>query len=334
MIASMVLLALYNDLSQHRILFDRGLARFGIDPGVLDDVHGHIRLRSYVQIFEWLAEALGDPWLGLRVASRAGPHALGALGYLFLCSRSLEAAFWSASRYLAANQTASSLDVRVGDGFARVRYRVIDESIAPRRQDSEYSAAITWRYMRILCNDRCRLNQVRFEHDPPAGETSIYRRVFNAPVLFGQSSNELIVPLDDYRRLHPGLDPHLLPILEDHVANTLPRSGSPETFARTVEESISGQSTECVVTASQVAQHLGIAPVTLHRRLRREGRRFKAIVEARSKVVAERLLTDSDVPIAAISQRLGFANPETFTRACHRWFGKGPREYRKLQKPP
>ena len=163
-IASLILLSLYNDLGEHRAVFDEGLRRFGIDVRALHDPQGLLRLRSYVGILEWLAETLEDPWLGLRLGSRAGTHALGALGYLFLCSRSLETAFRGASRYLEANQTASTLNLIVHDDLVRIRYRITEDSIAPRRQDSEYSAAITWRYMKLLCKSRCRLVQVRFEH--------------------------------------------------------------------------------------------------------------------------------------------------------------------------
>src|SRR5512145_2341767 len=140
-ITSLVLQSLHNDLGAHRDVLDRGLARFGITARELEDIHGQVSLRSFVRLFEWLAVELRDPWLGLRLSQRAGPHALGALGYLFLCSRSLETA----------------LQLAIAGGLARIRYEINDDTIAPRRQDSEYSTGITWRYMRLLTRSQCRL---------------------------------------------------------------------------------------------------------------------------------------------------------------------------------
>lgn len=328
-ISSMVLLSLYNDLSAHRDTFDRGLYTFGIESSDLQDFHGHISLRGFVQIFEWLARELDDPWLGLRLSHRAGPHALGALGYLFLCAKNLETAFQSVSRYLEANQTSSRLEIRYLDDLVQIRYRINDDTIAPRRQDSEYSTGITWRYMKLLSKNQCALTQVSFEHERPAGQTSIYRHLFDAPVLFGQHSNELTLPLADFRQWHEGLDPHLFPILEDHIANTLVQSSTSMTFTESVTRLLTERVLQQGARADLVADMLKISTVTLHRRLRCEGTRFKELVETRSKSIAERLLRHSNIPVGTISSRLGFSDPASFSRAFRRWFATSPREFRK-----
>ena len=334
-IASLVLQSLYSDLSAYRDVFDRGLARFGITVGNLQDIHGQVSLRSFVRLFEWLAVELHDPWLGLRLSQRAGPHALGALGYLFLCSRSLETAFQLASRYLRANQTASTLQIAIAGRLVRIRYEIDDDTIAPRRQDSEYSTGITWRYMQLLTRNQCHLTQVNFDHERPRGQTSIYGRIFDAPVIFGQGSNEIVLPVEDYRRSHEGLDPHLFPILEDHIANTLAQSELPRTFAESVDQLITEDVLGRGASAALIAGKLKVSTVTLHRRLRSEGSRFKDRVESRRKLVAERLLYHGKLPIATISRRLGFSESATFTRACRRWFGMTPRDLRSsLQRTP
>jgi AraC-like DNA-binding protein len=327
-ITSLVLQSLYNDLGTHRDVLDRGLARFGITAGELEDIHGQVSLRSFVRLFEWLAVELRDPWLGLRLSQRAGPHALGALGYLFLCSRSLETAFQLASRYLRANQTASTLQIAIAGGLARIRYEINDDTIAPRRQDSEYSTGITWRYMRLLTRNQCRLTQVSFEHERPRRPSSIYSRIFGAPVLFGQGSNEIVLPIQDYQRCHEGLDPHLFPILKDHIAHTLAQSESPRTFTESVDALITEAALGTGATAVQIAGKLQISAVTLHRRLRSEGCRFKDRVDARRMLMAQRLLNHGNLPIATISRRLGFSDSATFTRACRRWFDTTPRALR------
>jgi len=327
-ISSMVLLSLYNDLSAHREVFDRGLRTFGIGLDELQDFHGHISLRGFVQIFEWLSSALDDPWLGLRVSQRAGPDALGAVGYLFLSSGKLETAIHSLSRYLDAIQSSSRIEIRYVEDLVQVRYRIINDTIAPRRQDSEYSIGLTWRYMKLLSKNQCQLMQVSFEHEQPPGITTLPRRIFNAPVLFGSDSNELTLRLEDFRQWHEGLDPHLFPILEDHISNTLHQQEIASTFAESVSQLITEQVLGRGARAGMISDMLKISTVTLHRRLREEGFRFKEIVDSRSKALAERLLRHSNLPIATVSQRLGYSDPATFSRAFRRWFDTTPRDFR------
>jgi AraC-like DNA-binding protein len=320
------------------IYFDQGglilrkmqaLARFGISLRELQDFHGYISLRDFVGIFEWLARNLRDPSLGLKVAQRSGPDALGAVGYLFLSSGTLETALQSLIRYLEAIQSSSAMELHYFDKFAEVRYGIVDNTIVPRRQDSEYSIGLIWRYMKLLSKNKCRLTQVSFEHGLRPGHHSVYRRVFNAPVLFNQDANVLTLPLAEIREWREGLDPHLIPILEDHIATTLSQSSGPETFAETVTVRLTDSMLGQGARAELVAEELGISTATLHRKLRLEGFRFKELVELRCKEVAKRHLRHSNIPIGTISPRLGFSDPATFSRACRRWFGKTPSDLRK-----
>lgn len=328
-ISSHVLMSLYNDLSEHRALFDRGLDEFDISMAALQDFHGNVSLRHYVGLFEWLARELNQPSLGLQVSQRNGPDALGAVGYLFLCSGNLETALHSLERHLDAIQSSSRMEIRQIDGHVQIRYRIIDDSIAPRRQDSEYSIGLTWRHMKLLSKNQCRLVQVGFEHQRSYRNDLIYSRVFNAPVLFEREANELTIPLEDFQRWHEGLDPHLFPILEEHIATTRAQAQAPGTFTESVNELLTERILQQGARAELVARLLRVSPVTLHRRLRAEGSRFKKIVETRSKAVAERMLKHSNIPIATVSRRLGFSDPAAFSRAFRRWHGQAPREFRR-----
>ena len=327
-ISSSVLLSLYNELAEHRDAMNRGLSHFGIGMAELQDFHGHISLRDFVALFEWLANALNDRWLGLRLALRSGPDALGAVGYLFMSSGTVENAVTSLSRYLDAIQSSSRISISYLGDLVQVRYGIIDDTIAPRRQDSEYSIALTWRYMRLLSKGQCRAVQVSFEHGQNAADAEYPRRAFGAPVLFGAEANELTLTNADFHRWHEGLDPHLFPILEDHINLTLSRRESPSTFAEVVTQRLSEHVLASGARAKLVAEMLGIATVTLHRRLASEGIRFKELVDAQARSVATRLLRYGNLPIATIASRVGFSDPAAFTRAFRRWYDMTPRDYR------
>ncbi|MBT8077961.1 MAG: AraC family transcriptional regulator [Gammaproteobacteria bacterium] len=328
-ISTTVLLSIYNDLGEHRDLVRQGLATNGIRMHELQDFRRFISLRRFVRMFEWLAAELDDPALGLRLAQRSGPDALGAVGYLFLSSGDLETKLQSLQRYLEAIQSSSTTDISYVGDYLQVSYRIVDDSITPRAQDSEYSIGLIWRYMRLLSKNQCSLTQVTFEHAQPAAAGSIHRRVFGAPVLFDQGANELTLPLAEARRWYEGLDPHLIPILEDHISSTMRNAGTPLAFHETVTQALTDGVLRQGARAELVASTLGVSTATLFRRLRVEKRQFKDLVTQRCKDIAARLLRDSSVTVGELSARLGYAEPAAFCRAFRRWFGTTPREFRR-----
>ena len=186
-----------------------------------------------------------------------------------------------------------------------------------------------WRYMKLLSKNQCRLIQVSFEHEAPDGRQSYPRRVFDAPVLFGADANEITLTPEEFQCWYEGLDPHLFPILEDHIAQSLGENDPPATFSEVVAQMLTEQMLAEGARAAQIADKLKISPVTLHRRLRKEGVRFKEIVDSKSKSLAKRLLRHGSLPIASISGKVGFSDAATFSRAFRRWCGKTPREYRR-----
>jgi len=230
--------------------------------------------------------------------------------------------------YLGAVQDSSTHEMRYLDDFLQISYRIEDDAIAPRRQDSEYSIGVIWHYICLLSANRCRLAQVSFEHGRRGDTGGTYRRIFGAPVLFHQDRNALTLPLEAIRESSKGLDPQLIPILENHITNIINRSRQPGTFAETVKQILTEPVLQQGARARLIADMLKISTVTLHRRLRAEDVRFRQLVDMRSKDVANRLLSHSNTPIATISYRLGFSDPAAFSRAFRRWFDRTPRDFR------
>ena len=46
------------------------------------------------------------------------------------------------------------------------------------------------------------------------------------------------------------------------------------------------------------------------------------------KIIARRMLVESDISITQIAFALGYSDSSVFTRACHKWFEMAPRDMR------
>jgi AraC-like DNA-binding protein len=77
-----------------------------------------------------------------------------------------------------------------------------------------------------------------------------------------------------------------------------------------------------------VARLLRVSRRTLTRRLRQGGTTFRGVLEARQQRQAEALLRDPQLDVAEVAYSLGYGDPANFGRACRRWFGMSPGQYR------
>jgi AraC-like DNA-binding protein len=70
-----------------------------------------------------------------------------------------------------------------------------------------------------------------------------------------------------------------------------------------------------------VARAITVHPRTLQRSLLHEGLVFAEILDCVRRERAHALLTGTDLPLAEISARLGFAEPAVLSRCARRWWG-------------
>ncbi|HEY2034471.1 MAG TPA: AraC family transcriptional regulator ligand-binding domain-containing protein [Rhizomicrobium sp.] len=73
--------------------------------------------------------------------------------------------------------------------------------------------------------------------------------------------------------------------------------------------------------ADDVARALGVSRRTLARRLRDAGTQFRDLLDGELKSRAAKLLHHAKLSRDEISERLGYRDPTSFSRACRRWFG-------------
>jgi AraC-like DNA-binding protein len=112
-----------------------------------------------------------------------------------------------------------------------------------------------------------------------------------------------------------------------------------QSFATSVQRAITGMLGGEALTAERVAAASGMTLRTFQRRLAEEATTFSDAVEAARRAEALVLLTGSDMPLAEIAGRLGYANASALTRAVRRWTGAPPRALRSdiaagLRAPP
>lgn len=83
-----------------------------------------------------------------------------------------------------------------------------------------------------------------------------------------------------------------------------------------------------VASERDIAAQLNISPRTLRRRLDRDGKAFRTLLDEAKNTQACELIHNA-VPFAAIAEKLGYADERSFRRAFIRWNTLSPSQYRK-----
>ena len=300
----------------------------------LEDPYAEFDLGRYVAVFEDAAALANDPFFGLRLGREIEIERFGPLGVVILAADTLGNAMRAWARYSGAWQSGTVTEAVPKENVWECTYRISDESIRPRRQDSEFTLALVSRLFCAAVGREWALRGVQFEHAAPGGldRSTVrrqYQRAFRCPVSFCAGSNRILVDRRDLGRptlgAYRALGPHV-----EHLLQTLQGVARlPQSVGERATWVIRRRLGERPVTASPVASDLGLSTRTLQRRLEAEGTSIRHLVRACRRHRAEVLLADPARQVTTVAHSLGYADTAALSRAFKTWTGFAPRIYRR-----
>lgn len=174
--------------------------------------------------------------------------------------------------------------------------------------------------------------EAHFRHTPQ-GDEEAYQHFFGITTRFNCADDQFIMsrhalklPLMTHNQTNHKLITH---ILEQQLQV---QSGQKNTTLRVRQLLRMALSEDAVTDAGEIAAQLSISTRTLTRRLGAEDTNLNRLVEEIRLEQAQLLLTDSDLPIAAIAKKVGFSSVSTFSRAFKRMVGYPPSTLRNQSK--
>ena len=305
---------------------DRIFGISGIDPEQLASPTLSLGLVNYCRVMEEAARHSGFDNFGLHYGRQFKPQSLGLIGYIGLCSGTLEQGLHNVVNAFPWHQhdTLTRL-VDKGDCW-RLDYQVRHGAILCRRQDAELTLGMFLNLIRHVAGKSWAPREVHFEHPRPA-QWHDHGKVFDAPVWFDQPFNSLVIPKRDLLRAMPESDPMLLIVMQDAIR----RLNSAATRQNLVEQARSQVHLSLMQgepALEEVADKMGLSSWSLQRRLREEGMSFSALVDKVRCEMATHYLQQKQLSISEMALLLGYSEVSAFSRAFRRWFGISPRQWR------
>ena len=266
-----------------------------------------------------------DPALGLRLGQRLNLGAHAVLGQAFLTCRDLAEVVELLGRYYHVLASDLELAFEEDDG----RFTIIASPAStylPQHFGLEcIAAAMRNTIAGLLGGDDLPL-RFEFPYAAPA-HLAVYREVLGDDLHFERPRASWSFPDGYLSTPLPSSNPALRKLYEaecDRLLSDLQGASDLASQSRRLLRKLEGQYPQM----PQLAGMLNVAPRTYRRRLADLGTSYQALLDQVRSEHADRLLKETQLPIASIAYRLGFNDPSNFRRAYRSWTGRSPRDTR------
>ena len=219
--------------------------------------------------------------------------------------------------------------IKVENTRAYLTWEMGHPALSPERHLSESVLVLFVLMLRLLTEGQFRLREVRFSHPWPEN-TAEHKRIFQAPLMFGQKSNEIVISKSCLNNPILLANHKIMEGLEELVQKALRRAYALNSWREKVAQILfKAILQEKKTDIDTIAKNLALTTRNLQLKLKKEGASFRNLLDEVRKKIAVGYLKDEDASICEIALLLGFAEQSAFHHAFKRWTGKTPGEYRR-----
>lgn len=309
------------------------LAACGLAAGALDADEHWLSFDAAARLLRLAAEATGCADLGLRLAERSDPAALGVVARNMQLAPTVGAALQVLRRdFHLHDRGAVPYLTDLGDGCVALGYALSRHDTEAVAVTYDLAIGIGLKLLKALCGRGFVARQVSFAHRAPK-DARPHRRFFGAPVLFDATHTQIEFDAAWLERALPGSEAAARAALQ-HAARgfdaDVPRSLGER--ARSVAQTLlmSGSLSE-----PRIAAELGLHSRSLRRRLAAQGLNAQALIDEVRDQLARQLLAETRLPLADIALALQYTDVASFARAFRRRIGVPPGRWRARRiRPP
>ncbi len=298
----------------------------GVDMKLLDNPNARFHADKVTELWDLAVAWSGNPALGLdrELASR---HVdFDVVGYAMLSSPDLRTGLENFARYLALISDAATFELQLETGGAWLVLGHVGNTLRIPRQRQEYGLLALLMLCRWLTRRDIRPLAAEFIFPDPV-DARPYRTAFECPLRFDAVATRLLVRPADLAAPIPSRNPSMYALHERVMEQRLASLGNARTSYRVTEE-ITRRLHRGEPRREDIAVSLGLTDRTLQRRLRAEQTSFQVLLEDARRELARKYLADEHCSVGQVADLLGFVDQSNLFRACKRWFGVPPGQYR------
>jgi AraC-like DNA-binding protein len=299
----------------------------GLTPKTLEDPEARITFDCVETIWKEVALKTRDHNFGLHLGESIQRYPGGdiVLSVMANCSTVGDALDkFCCYHKIMSDAIQPKLDVK--DKLACLSWETSNPRLRPSRHISEALLGIFMTILKGLSENSIRPVEVHFRHAAPQ-DISEHRRIFQAPLLFDQQKDELVIEKDKLERPVFLANPQLLDTLERYALELIHKIYLPDSFADKVIRLLGKRMQGEKPSIESIASDLAVSVRSLQKKLSREGTTFQQLLDYSRKEMAIQYLKNPQMTLCDIAFMLGFSEQSAFNHAFKRWTGKTPKEY-------
>ncbi|VVO15881.1 AraC family transcriptional regulator [Pseudomonas fluorescens] len=322
-------------LSAQGLDVDRLCQESGLDRQ-LAAIPGSFCERSTIyRLLDLAAQASGDPNIGLRSAEHFHPGMFQIVGYTMMSSSNLKNAF----------ERLTHFSPLIGTGFTMLvvqeqqhyRLATFDHhqrgSIKPRQYTDASLAALLGVYRWLSGSKSLRPLSVEFSYPQPK-DIHEHQQLFGCELRFGAAYDSILFDGEELLRPLRMANEALAKLHESYANGQLDLLNDSTVVCRIralIAERLSQAQPQGQCNMESIAAALSISKRTLQRALEKAGTQFTNILNHMRQQLADFYLRHSHFNMQHVTYLLGFHDHSSFHKACLRWFGMTPGQYRACQ---
>lgn len=298
----------------------------GLDIAALDDPQARYPVEGTTRLWRLVRRATGDSAIGLRVADNIDNTTFNVLGYALLASPTLLACFQRIERYFRIVTNAADVAVERDGAHHRLVVHMLPGRLQPADEAEDALLCVLVGVTRHIYGAAFPIECIEMRRPEPE-DTSTFKRVFAAPLRFGQAATTVTVATSILEKPLPSGNAELARYSDTIMAEFVARLDRDDIVHR-VHAAIIAQLPYQEPDANDVARRLGLSRRSMQRRLAAADTAWSSVLDDTRRELAVGYVADDGYTFSEITFLLGFADTSSFTRAFKRWAGETPRAYR------
>lgn len=269
----------------------------------------------------------GNPALGMNPELASRYVNFDIVGHAMLSSPDLRTALVNLSRYLALISDAATFEVVSERHNCWLVLGHVGNTRSVPRQRQEYGLLTLLTLCRWLTRRDMRALAAESIFPNPT-DLHPYRTAFDCSIRFNQAATRILLAADDLDAPLPSRNPLMFALHERMIEDRLSSLGNASVSYRVTEEIIR-RLHQGEPRREDIASLLALTDRTLQRRLAGENTSFQLLLDEARRELARKYLAQPRYSPGEMADLLGFADPSNYFRACKRWFGLPPGQYRR-----
>lgn len=285
---------------------------------------------EFCDFVENAARACNQRFLGLELACLQGLQILGPIWLLMRSASTIGEALAILEKNLLLHTDVTAISLVNEFGGVSVCYEILDEKILHETQVIEHGLALCCLELKYLLGNKWVPEFTQFRYAHPYNSEPL-ERLFGKNLNFNQDRHAIHVSAQDMNQPFLSHHPEYRQILQRQL-NSRHEMTDKQVVSKSEIVIRSHIATEAC-TLHKTASALGLSPRTLQNHLKRQGTGFQKLSDKVRLDMARKYLTQSNLTVAAVAERLHFSETAAFTRFLKRMTGLSPRQLLKQARP-